>query len=251
MRIVTSTEVQLGAVAQLGLDPTTSSLTSVEAIAAALRRAASFLCPCTSATLVRGVVEPMRGLTADLSSFRAMVQQTLEAMTALGDFIEHDDFTEDLVHGTATLLYGAPACFVARESGSMILLGITSSESSVLASDFRSRIEHRGYLRRLNPLQGEDLGNELRQRGFIPIPPDRWLQAPRRESAAQHLARMDRLLNSSPPSRRCARSVNTGSGEPCPVLPGTVGIGTHKDRAVYRTSQPSLWGRPVVLHRVT
>ena len=228
MRLVTSTEVQLGAVAQLGLDPTTSSLTSVEAIAAALRRAASFLCPCTSATLVRGVVEPMRGLTADLSSFRETVQQTLEAMTALGDFIEHDDFTEDSVHGTATLLYGAPACFVARESGSMILLGITSSESSVQASDFRSRIEHRGYLRRLNPLQGEDLGNELRQRGFIPIPPDRWLQAPRRESAAQHLARMDRLLNSSPPSGRCARPVNTGSGEPCPVLPGTVGIGTHK-----------------------
>lgn len=95
MRVLTSAEVHMGAVAQLGLDPTTLDLTSVELIGAALRRAASFLCPCAPATLVHGVVEPMRGLVDDLASARALVQETLDSMVAIGDFLEHSDIEED------------------------------------------------------------------------------------------------------------------------------------------------------------
>jgi hypothetical protein len=46
----------------LALDPSALDLTSIEAIAGALRRAASFLCPCGAATLVRTVVRPLQGL---------------------------------------------------------------------------------------------------------------------------------------------------------------------------------------------
>ena len=200
MKILTSAEVRARTVAQLGLDPTTFVLTSVEAISASLRRSASILCPCTSTTLVRDVVEPMFGLIDDLASFRGMVQEILESMTALGDFIEHNDITEDKVNGSATLLYAAPPSFVARESGAFILLGIMSGQSSVLPDDLAVRIENKGYLRRLRATKGEDLATELLQLGFSSISSNRWLQVPRRESAAQHLARIDRLLDSSPRS---------------------------------------------------
>ena len=52
------TEVHANKVAELGFDQTALDLTSIEAIAAALRRAANFLCPCAATTLVRAVAEP-------------------------------------------------------------------------------------------------------------------------------------------------------------------------------------------------
>ena len=109
-------EVHASKVAQLGLDPTALDLTSVEAIAAALRRVASFLCPCAPSTLIRGVVRPLRGLVGDIEAFRSLVEETLDAMMAHGDFLEHRDIEEDAAGGTTSLLYGAPASFVTRET---------------------------------------------------------------------------------------------------------------------------------------
>ena len=200
MRILTNIEVHNRAVAQLGLDPTTLGLTSVEAIAAALRRAASFLCPCAPATLIRGVVEPMRGLVDDLTSISVLAQETLESMIATGDFFEHSDIEEDTLGGSAKLIYAAPASFVPRENGSVILLGIPAFHLPGVPDGLAERIEHTGYLRRLSPVHREDLGTELNQLGFIEVSADRWLQVPRRVSAAQHLARVDHLLTSAQPS---------------------------------------------------
>ena len=84
MRRLTSLEVHSRIVAQLGLDPKIVGLSSVEAIAAGLRRASHFLCPCAPATLVRVIVEPMRELVEDIDVFRASVQETLEAMIGHG-----------------------------------------------------------------------------------------------------------------------------------------------------------------------
>lgn len=86
MRRLTVMEVHARKVAELGLDPAAVDLTSNEAIAGALRRAASFLCPCAAATLVRAVVRPLEGLAEDLEAVKKSVEETLEAMTAHGDY---------------------------------------------------------------------------------------------------------------------------------------------------------------------
>ena len=200
MRVLTKTEVQSRAVAHLGLDPTILDLTSVEAIAAAFRRSASFLCPCAPATLIRGVVQPMRGLVDDPVSTSVLAQETLESMIAIGDFLEHSDIDGDTVHGTGKLIYPAPASFVPRENGSLILLGIPPFHLPGLPRGLAERVEYTGYLRRLNLVQGEYLGTKLKELGFIEVFSDRWLQVPRRVSTAQHLARMDHLLTSTHPS---------------------------------------------------
>ena len=201
MRRLTAIEVHTQKVAQLGLDPTVLDLTSVEAITGALRRMVSILCPCSAATLVRGVVRPLRGLANDIESTKDTVEKTLEAMIAHGDVLEHSNVEEDSGHETTALLYAAPASFVVRKSGTVIILGVASDQSSALPDDLAVRVEYTKHVRRLSPVLGEDLCADLVQLGLIELSYDRWLQPPPRETPAQHLSRINRLLDSVQPSR--------------------------------------------------
>ena len=196
MRRLSPSEVHASKVDQLGLDQNTLELTSVEAIAAALRRVAGFQCPCTAAILVRAVVEPLRGLVDDMKETRGRVQETVESMVALGDFLEYREIETDETSRAPVLLYAAHPNFVSRDSGALILLGISTPEADNLAD----RIEYQSHLRRISPYLGEDLGAELEQLGFSKLPSDQWLRVPQRETPAQHLARLDRLLDAAQPS---------------------------------------------------
>ena len=201
MRHLTLMEVHAIKVAELGLNSAAVDLTSVEAIAGALRRIASFLCPCSAATLVRGVVRPLRGLVSDFEALKRTVEETLEAMIAHGDILEHRDVEEDTINGAVSLLYIAPVSFVLRKSGSVILLGVTPDQFSALPDYLEERVEYKDHLRRLNPLPDEDLPADLIQLGLLEISYEHWLRAPRAETPEQHLSRIDRLLNTVQPSR--------------------------------------------------
>lgn len=201
MKCLSAAEVHAQKVVELGLDPSALDLTSVEAIAGALRRAASFLCPCTAPTLMRGVVHPLRGLVDDIVAIKGVVEDTLDAMIAHGDILEYRDIEGDSEYGTGALLYAAPAGFIDRESGAVILLGIASNQLSALPEDLEKRIEYVKHLRRLSPVPGEDLRTDLVQLGLIEISYPDWLRAPPVETAAQHRARLESLLDIAPPSR--------------------------------------------------
>ena len=201
MRQIGAAELHTQKVTELGLDPSAFDLTSVEAIAGALRRGASFLCPCTAPTLVRYVVQPMRELVDDLVLIRDLVEQTLEAMMAHGDILEFRDIEGESGHEDASLLYAALPGFVARESGAVILLGVASDQLSAVPDDFGARVEHVKHLRRLTPVPGEDLRSELLQLGLIEISYSEWLRPPPCETYKEHLARLDQLLDAVQPSR--------------------------------------------------
>lgn len=201
MRRLRADEVQAQKVVELGLDPGALDLTSVEAIAGALRRAASFLCPCSAPTLVRSVVRPLRGLVADLTPIKGLVEETLEALIAHGDILEHRDVEGDPGHGSAALLYAAPPGFIVRATGAVILLGISSDQLSALPDEMEARIDYVNHLRRLSPAQGEDLRSELLDLGLIEISYGSWLKAPPGESSDKHKARADRQLDATMPSR--------------------------------------------------
>lgn len=201
MKQLSVADVHAQMVAELGLDPSAVDLTSVEAVAGALRRAASFLCPCSAPSLVRSVVRPMRGLVQDLDAFKELVEETLEAIVAHGDILEQLDVEGGPGRGAGSLLYAAPAGFVARESGAVILLGVTSDQLSALPHELEARIEYVNHVRRLSPSTGEDLRSDLGQFGLIETSYGAWLRAPQTETAAQHVARLDRLLDTAEPSR--------------------------------------------------
>lgn len=201
MRQLTPSELHALKVTELSLDPSAVDLTSVEALAGALRRAASFLCPCTAPTLLRAVVQPLRGLVDDLEAARVGLEDILEAAIAHGDIVEHRDVVLAASDTTSSLLYAAPPSFVVRKSGAVILLGIASDQLSALPDDFESRIDYVHHVRHLKPAESEDLRHELQQFGLIELRYDRWLNAPAAETAERHVARLDALLDAAQPSR--------------------------------------------------
>lgn len=200
MKRLTVAEVHAQKIRELGLDPEVLDLETPEGIAAALRRAASFLCPCSAATLVRAVVRPLRGLVPDLDKTKELVEETLEAMVAHGDMLEQPE-TQGDVQSARVLLYAAPASFVVRKSGVVILLGVTADQLSPLPSELEQRIQYFGHVRRIIPSTGEDLRSEMQQLGLLELTHDAWLKSPKPGSAAQFVAASDRILDSVVPSR--------------------------------------------------
>lgn len=238
MRCLTKAEVHAQKVAELGLDSNALDLTSIEAIANALRRAASILCPCSAATLVHGVVLPLRGLVDDLEAMNEIVRGTLEAMIAHGDIIEQRDIEGDPKSGTSMLLYAAPASFVVRASGVVILLGVATDQLSVLPDDLQARIEYVNHLRRLRPIPGEDISADLRQLGLIELSYKDWLKAPTPETPTQYVARFDRLLDAAQPSRDIPGLVLLHPEKPVRYYRGRWGEPrSHSGRFVARRSQ--------------
>ena len=200
MREILAGKVHERKVEELGLDPSALDLTASESLAAALRRAAGFLCPCSVPTLVRAVVRPLEGLVSDLVAIKDSVETTLEAMVAHGDLLEQRDVAADAGSRSGVLLYAAPPSFVVRRSGAALLLGITPDERSPLPTEIEVRIEYAHHVRRLPANAAEDLRGELLHLGLVELSFEAWSKAPPVETAAQHIARMDGLLDGAAPS---------------------------------------------------
>src|SRR5262245_9218752 len=114
MKLLSATEVHAHMVAALNLDPTILDLSSTEALANALRRAAGFLCPCPERTLIRAVTRPLNGLLEEVERLEEMAKDTLEALIAYGDLFEFRDVVRDDIQNVETLIYTAPPAYVPR-----------------------------------------------------------------------------------------------------------------------------------------
>lgn len=201
MRRLTAQQVHAQKIHELGLDPEALDLTTPEGVAGALRRAASYLCPCSAATLVRAVVRPLRGLVPDLDKAQELVEETVEAMISHGDVLEQPDVQEG-APSARVLLYAAPASFVVRRSGLVVLLGVAADQLSPLPSELERRIQYLGHVRRLSPTsEAEDLRRELGQLGLLELTSDAWLKAPMPGSASQLVMATGRALDRVAPSR--------------------------------------------------
>ncbi|MCA9641099.1 MAG: hypothetical protein KC492_10405 [Myxococcales bacterium] len=188
-------------VRELGLDPDAVDLVTPEGLAGALRRAASYLCPCSAATLVRAVVRPLRGLAPDLGTAKELVSETLEAMVSHGDVLELPE-VQDGSPSARVLLYAAPASFIVRQSGLVLLLGVAADQLSPLPLELVQRIQFLGHVRRLSPCsRGEDLREELREAGLVELSSDAWLGGPKFSTASEAVAASDLALDVVPPSR--------------------------------------------------
>jgi len=177
----------------LGLNPDRHALTSTEGIACALRRAAGYLAPCSAATLVRAVVGPLDGLVPDLLQVREFAENVLEAVIAHGDILEQEDFLAN--PGTAgTLLYAAPPSFVARRSGSILILGIAPDHRTPLPSEFDERVEYEGHVRRLQGTDAVAARQTLQDFGLVELTADYWIKMPAVLTAQRHVINANELL---------------------------------------------------------
>jgi hypothetical protein len=109
MRVADPAEIQASAVRSLGLDPDVCDLTSPESMAAALRRAAGFLCPCPRRTLIDATLASFSGLIPGSGQLEEQVENVLEAVIAHGDLLEAGEVVASQgQYSRAAILYAAP-----------------------------------------------------------------------------------------------------------------------------------------------
>ena len=182
--------------------PNALDLSSTEAIAGALRRAAGLFCPCSARTLIRAVVKPLEGLVPDSNKLTESVENTLDRLVSYGDLLEHRDFSEQDGRPTesGSLLYAAPPSFVARRSGSAILLGITPEQNSPLPDEIAARIEYLNHMRRIPGEAVFDLHTWLKRLGLIELSYESWTRAPSSDSPGRLLDQLNALLAKAPSS---------------------------------------------------
>lgn len=199
MKVLARDELHRRGVITLGLDPDACDLTFTESIAASLRRAAGFLCPCSRRTLVRAVTDPLETLVDNCDDLLEITETTLEAMISYGDLLEEFEVAAVERPNRISLLYAAPPSFIYRESGAVLLLGIVPDHHSPLPDHFENRVQYIGHSRRLVPESHENLRVDLERLGLVELTMDMWnRKVPPHESFTAHLQRFDRELKSNP-----------------------------------------------------
>ncbi len=170
MKNVTIADANQIVVQALGFDPHQYDCGTVEVLAALLRRAASFQCPCSARALVRSVAETLQGLVTidDLPD-------TIDGI--LDELLGYGDLTEVTGSEGATVYTTAPA-FVTLASGRTLVLGVCPESVEWLPPTISANLTYHGHVRSLAPGNGP-VGSLLKDAGYYELPHKLWLHVPK------------------------------------------------------------------------
>ncbi len=192
---LSSQQVADRALASLGLDDAGVDLFSTEALAGSLRRAASFSCPATPATLVRAVLDALRGLPGYEEAMHARLEAVLDALVGVGDLLE---LAASDPEGPRRLIYLGHPAFIRRSSGAYVLIGVRPDGEPLATNDLAVHIEFDGHLRVIR--SGLDLDDLLAANDITERSVPQWLHSPRLRSAAEVVAEYTARLAAAGPS---------------------------------------------------
>jgi len=165
-------------------------ITSPDVLAASIRRAAGFLCPCPPRTLREEVEGVLEGLVDDDTA--DMVDNIIQQLILVGDLL---DLPVEENGRSRRMLHATPPSFVVRQDGQHVLLGIPSDGQSVLSESYRDQIESRGAVRFFHE-DPEDVRNILTQQGLTEVTSEEWLRLPALESSpSDYIADFDQELD--------------------------------------------------------
>ncbi|MGI8541987.1 MAG: hypothetical protein ACR2MD_00730 [Aridibacter sp.] len=169
-------DIRKQSVKSLSLDSDKSEIESPEFIAAALRRAASSMCPCSSFRLIQTVCESVTPiLISSEDEFKESVQQILEALIGNGDLIEEDEvLTSAETKQRGKVLYLRPPSFIERKTNSVFLIGIPPNNMNIFPPELEQRIDSYQHIRRVTKRPDENLKEKLKSIGLIEIPLESW-----------------------------------------------------------------------------
>ncbi len=170
-----------------------------ELLAALLRRCAGFLCPCSRTALRASLIECLKYLD-DRDELQKRIDLVIDGLITNGDLLELSDVAADESSVKGTWVFAAPPSYIVRPGGSVFLTGIVPDQDTFLPNFLSSRISYDGCARLITPHPGEDLTQKLRDHGLQQLSNEVWLKAPRPETAAGLLGRMECLLESQFPS---------------------------------------------------
>lgn len=200
VELVTREDVNSRCAQALGLDSQSLDLSAPEAVAAALRRAASFLCPTTAGRLI-GAVEEAFAPVVDATSaeLKVLTGDVLEALVGYGDLLELEVVLDESAVAR-TQLYLAPPSFVRRASGLFLLFGVRPEASPLVGEELLPLIESERHVRKLRSDAPMDARALLLEYGLRELPDSTWLKSPKEAQATEVRLRFDSLLARAGPS---------------------------------------------------
>lgn len=193
--VLSPQQVAERALASLGLDGAGVDLFSTEALAAAVRRAASFSCPATPTTLVRIVMDALGGLPGYDEGIRAQLDLVIDALVGVGDLLELPSGEPD---GPKRQIYLGYPAFVRRRSGAHVLIGVRPDGEPLATGKLAQLIEFDGHLRVVRP--GSDLDQLMMVNDIAERSVSQWLQVPRPRSPVELLWEYTMRLDAAGPS---------------------------------------------------
>ena len=195
-------QVSAASVELLGFDGEIADFGTPEAIAAALRRAASFTCPASPRHLIQLVVESLRGLVPVNSSgedLAVRLETILDSLIAHGDLVEAPIRDEDRGPSYRTLFLAQPS-YVRVSRTSCLLLGIRAEGLDLLDEALTERLNHEVHVRRLYIDPDEDPALILGSLGLRELTTEQWLNPPATCAPEALLSEYDVRLSSAGPS---------------------------------------------------
>lgn len=193
--VLSPQQVAERALASLDLDSAGVDLFSTEALAASVRRAASFSCPSTPTTLIRTVMDALRGLPGYDEGIRAQLDLVIDALAGVGDLLELPSGEPD---GPKRQIYLGYPAFIRRRSGACVLIGVRPDGQPLATGELAQRIEFDGHLRVVRP--GADLDQLMMVNDIAERSVSQWIQSSRPRSAAQLIAEYSARLDAAGPS---------------------------------------------------
>lgn len=184
---LSSAEVAGRAARALGLDPQAVDILATEGLCAALRRAASFMCPATPRQLVDAVLDSLEPLGAPVA--RESLNDLIDLLIASGDLLEVRESTDR----TTRQLYLGPPSYVVKSPGRCLLIGIRPFGSPIVDGALGELVDHEGHIRSIE-IAPADMAATLTALGIHEIRRDQWLRHPTAQDAAAVVrAHQDRL----------------------------------------------------------
>jgi len=168
-------------------------------LAALIRRAAGFLCPCSRATVAAAVVGSLEFLADTPESLRERVDAATETLIAYGDLLELNQVTIDDPEAKGTWIFAAPPGFVKLRSGTVLLLGISRDESTPLPSELSDQVIYHRFARLL-PAGAKDQATALAALGLTAHTEEAWTRGPQPTTPQALVEKLESRLLSSPPS---------------------------------------------------
>lgn len=180
------------ALTALNLDQSGLDLSTPEALAASLRRAASFLCPTTPRQLVDAVMEVLQPLRPGDPLERDDLMDLVELLVSAGDLVELPPAPER----RGRRLYLGPPSFVEKRPGRYLLLGIRPFGAPLVDGGTASNIRYERHTRTIELDPGRAAA-DLRSLGVHPIAREAWVGTPAREPALDLIATVSTRLDAA------------------------------------------------------
>src|SRR5687767_1049708 len=103
-------------------------------VAASIRRAAAFLCPCSQTTLINTLYASLAPIANDQETLVNILEEGINKLFIGGDLLELSDVSIGDVNAKGTWIFAAPPGFVSRPNGNIFLFGLTGEENSPIPS---------------------------------------------------------------------------------------------------------------------